>query len=132
MNQDQNPLDDMPIISSYTRQQAIEDGMLIDLSEWGKETGFVFPVACTATVWDQCIEPPEAVKGCQDVRGRAHDLLWMLFLAIRRSGDGADRLTFKVRLLQQPGRHQLVKFKSVCGPGDAGEPVITITMPNED
>ncbi len=132
MNQNQNPMDDMPIISSYTREQAIEDGILVDLTKWAKETGFVFPVACTAAVWGQYIEPPDNVKSCQDVRGRAHDLLSMFFHAIRRSGGGADRLDFRVRLLQQPGRHELVNFKSICGPGDAGEPVITIMMPDED
>jgi hypothetical protein len=26
----------------------------------------------------------------------------------------------------------LVRLKAVCGPGDQGEPVITVMMPNED
>jgi hypothetical protein len=29
-----NPFDDMPVIFSYTRKQAIEDGVLVDLSAW--------------------------------------------------------------------------------------------------
>ena len=31
---DNNPFDDMPVIFNYTRKQAIEDGVLVDLSEW--------------------------------------------------------------------------------------------------
>ena len=33
-----NPFDDVLIIFSYTRAQAIEDGVLIDLTEWARET----------------------------------------------------------------------------------------------
>ena len=97
MTQEQNPFDDMPLISSYTRKQAIEDGMLVDLTQWAKQTGFNMPVACTSTVWNH-IEPSEEAKGLgQDVRGRAHDLLWMLYCAIRRGGEQDQRLTFEVR-----------------------------------
>ena len=42
-----NPFEDAPVIYSYTRKQAIEDGVLVDLTEWSKETGFTIPVACT-------------------------------------------------------------------------------------
>jgi len=79
-NQHKHPFEDAKIISSYSRKQAIEDGVLIDLSQWAKETGFVMPVACTSAVWGQYIEPPAELKGLgQDVRGRCHDLLWMLW-----------------------------------------------------
>ena len=37
-----------PVIFSYTRQQAIEDGVLVDLSEWAKQEGYAIPVACTS------------------------------------------------------------------------------------
>ena len=132
MNQDQNPFDEMPIISSYTRKQAIEDSVLVDLTEWAKKTGFSIPVACTSAVWNH-IEPCEEAKEIgQDVRGRAHDLLWMLYCAIRRGGDQDQRLMFEVRFQNKPRRHETVTFKSMCGPGDAGEPVITIMMPDED
>jgi len=29
-------------------------------------------------------------------------------------------------------RHETVKLKAICGPGDQGEPVLTIMMPHED
>jgi hypothetical protein len=55
----------------------------------------------------------------------------MLFNAIRRSGSG-DTLMFQVMFLQTPDRRVMVKLKSSCGPGDQGEPVITIMLPGED
>ena len=78
-----NPFEDAPVIYSYTRKQAIEDGVLIDLSAWASETGFTIPVACTAAVWNQYIVPPEGTKELgQSERGRAHDILWMLWKAL--------------------------------------------------
>ena len=132
----ENPFGDMPVIYQYTRAQAIDDGFLIDLTEWSKETGFTIPVACTVAVWNQYITPPESTKGLgQSERGRAHDVLWMLFCAIRqkRSDNGAsDRLLFEVIFLQTLRKHETVKLKAICGPGDQGEAVLTIMSPDED
>ena len=58
MNDDQ-VFSESDVIFSYTRSQAIEDGVLVDLSEWARETGFRFPVACTRAVWERCIVPPD-------------------------------------------------------------------------
>ena len=127
-----NPFENAPVIFQYTRAQAIEDGVLIDLTEWAKESGFKIPVACTAAVWNGYIVPTKRTRNLgQSERGRAHDLLWMLFNAIRKGGSG-DNLLFQVMFLQTPHRHIIVKLKSVCGPGDHGEPVVTIMLPGED
>ena len=127
-----NPFDDAPIIHRYTRAQAIEDGVLVDLTEWARETGFSIPVACTAGVWNGYVIPPEETRELgQSERGRGHDLVWMLYCAIRRSA-GGDELRFRVLFLQTARKHKTVTFKAVCGPGDRGEPVLTIMMPDED
>jgi len=127
-----DPFDDAPVIFRYTRRQAIADGVLIDLSEWAKETGFCIPVAVTSTVWNGHIVPPEGTAELgQSERGRAHDLLWMLYIAIHRS-DGGDQVQFEVIFLQASGKHETVTLKAVCGPGDAGEPVLTVMLPDED
>lgn len=139
-----NPFADMPVIFSYTRAQAIEDGVLVDLTEWAKETGFKIPVACTSEVWHRYITPPFGTRELgQSERGRGHDVLWMLFVAIQRQsahkraeGNGHaqsdDRLFYEVVFLQSPNRHETIKLKSICGPGDHREPVLTIMLPNED
>lgn len=121
------------VIYRYTRAQAIDDGVLVDLTPWASETGFVIPVACTCAVWQEYIVPPQKTRCLgQSERGRAHDLLWMLFNAIRRQSQGQQQILFKVIFLQSRGRRQTVQFKAICGPGDSGEPVITILLPHED
>ena len=128
-----NPYEDMPVVFRYTREQAIEDGVLVDLTEWAKETGFKIPVACTAAVWHELITPPEQARAWgQSERGRAHDVLWMLFCAIKRGKSQTDQLTYGVIFQDAPGNGKTVKLKSVCGPGDQGEPVLTIMLPHED
>ena len=127
-----NPFENAPIIFQYTRAQALADGVLVDLSDWAKESGFKVPVACTAAVWNGYIMQTERTRALgQSERGRAHDLLWMLFNAIRTSKHG-NCLLFKVMLLQTPERRILVDFKAVCGPGDDAEPVVTVMLPGED
>lgn len=140
----ENPFADAPVIFSYTRAQAIDDGVLVDLSEWAKETGFKISVACTSEVWHSYITPPQGTRELgQSERGRAHDVLWMLFVAIKRrpssrdseSAGGADageQLLYEVIFLQAPHRQETVELKAICGPGDQGEPVLTIMMPYED
>ena len=123
------------VIDSYSRAQAIEDGVLVDLTAvCPKEAGiFKFPVACTATVWEECIKVPAGMEGAQDLAGRAWDVCWMLLCAIR-GGKGGPLTMFKLRVRNKPGEGTppLVTLKAVCGPGDNAEPVITIMQPHED
>src|SRR5512147_2842343 len=69
------------LIFSYTRAQAIADGVLRDVSELAKEAGFRFPVAVTAGVWAECVAVPAGVTD-QDETGRLWDVLTMLRFAI--------------------------------------------------
>ena len=50
------------LIISYTRKQAIADGILIDITETAIEAGFKFHVAVTHAVWNQYIVPSEPLK----------------------------------------------------------------------
>lgn len=120
-------------ISVYTRTQAIDDGLLVDLTEWAKETGFRFPVAITRAAWESFIAWPDDRHSLgQSERGRAHDVLWMLLCAVRAS-HGGSRIDFSVKrhIPGKPGP-RIGSLYSLCGPGDGGEPVITIMLPDED
>lgn len=134
MMNDENVFENAPVIFSYTRAQAIEDGVLVDLTEWAAETGFKIPVACTSTVWDNYIVPPTGAHEVgQSERGRAHDLLWMLYVNIRRSRSARnDQLFLKVIFLMTHEKQETVALKAICGPGDNGEPVLTVMLPDED
>jgi len=79
-----NLFEDADIVSIYTRAQAIEDGVLIDVSEIAREAGIKFPVATTCQLWADVIEPDETSKTIgQDVNGRLWDVLMVLRIAIR-------------------------------------------------
>jgi hypothetical protein len=124
-------------ISVYTRQQAIEDGVLVDLMQSEtvglvREAGFRFPVAMTAGAFGATVaEMGKALPAGQDLQGRLWDVLWMLKLAIKSSKPGNDRVKFSV-VVWDGKRRNKVNLWSLCGPGDTGEPVITIMLEGED
>jgi hypothetical protein len=69
---------------------------------------------------------------CQDEAGRLWDVLWMLRCAIGRS-DGGRVVPFAlhVRNDNRDRTPPLVRLKALCGPGDDGEPCVTVMMPDE-
>jgi len=120
------------VIFSYTRKEAIEDGVLVDVSEMAKEAGIKYPVAVTRQLWEEYIVPDEAEEKLgQSIEGRLWDLLVMFtFNAKRAEG---EILYFGVGFYQSElDRVEAKKVKAVIGPGDQGEPVITIMLPHED
>lgn len=123
-----------PVISGYSRAQALDDGQLIDVSAMAHEAGIRFPVALTVGV--QAWVAPDPMPPSQDAAGRLWDVLWMLRFAIRGSRAGTDRISYSVLFAGGPGlcgaRRRRVQLISVCGPGDDAEPVITIMLPGED
>lgn len=118
------------LIYSYTREQAIEDGVLIDVSEMAREAGVKHPVAVTYTLWYGYIEPdPDAKFLGQSIEGRLWDVLWMFRVKAFVSVD--SQFQFKVYFIMRK-ELKLAELKAVCGPGDNLEPVITIMLPEED
>lgn len=119
------------VIYSYTRKQAIEDGVLVEApADLCKEAGIKFPVAFTSALWGKWIEPSESDKeDGQSVTGRLWDVLSVFRYAARRCG--GDTMTFIVSFWKD-GKTQDVELKSVCGPGDNMEPVITVMLMDED
>jgi len=119
------------IISVYTRAQAIEDGVLVDVSTVAKEAGIKFPVAMTRAVWCDVVEPDEIAKSHgESEQGRLWDVVYMLRVAIKAGVDG-DTIRYYL-IATKDGRQHKRELKAVCGPGDTMEPVITIMLPDED
>jgi hypothetical protein len=119
------------LIFAYTRSQAIEDGVLVDVTTTAREAGLKYPVALTRAVWCQYVEIPEGVEG-QDEAGRLWDLLWMLAVAIRRSREPGDTLHYQFYVRNDNRRPKLVTLKAVCGPDDDASPCLTVMQPSED
>jgi len=147
MNENNNPFENMEAISTYSRAQAIEDGVLVDLSALAREAGFKYPVAVSVGVfavlapWADVFEGDvsKPTKGQplyglgQSFNGRAWDLLAVLLYEIRR-GEGGGRVEFAPLFVMPRGsdRPIPVPMYALCGPGDRGEPIITIMLPGED
>lgn len=126
---------DADVIYAYTRQQAIADGVLVDVSTAAAEAGFRIPVCLTRTAWADAVEWTDADSKrqvYQDESGRLWDLLYMARLAARRGGSEIRYTFLRVPRGGRGVRPRLVTLKAICGPGDHGEPVITIMLPDED
>lgn len=139
-----NPFADAPVISSYSRAQAIEDGVLIDVSEMAREAGIRYPVAITAAVFGEVVTPPEVARANgESEEGRLWDVMQMLLWAIRGKrhqnqmdlGDGGepdDTVWFEVLATDDHERKQHHRLWAKCGPADNLEPTITVMMVGED
>jgi hypothetical protein len=122
-----------PVLYCYSRQQAISDGVLVAVSDLAREAGFVFPVALTERLYHSCVVPAlDLVAEGQSIQGRLWDLLFVLRFAIAKARN-TDTVLFKVLFLMSHGADPVpIELKAVCGPGDDGEPVLTIMLPDED
>ena len=120
------------VVFTYSRQQAIADGILIDVTKMAKEAGFQFHTAITFNAWDKCINWENDVeKMHQDEDGRLWDILYMASLtAVHSSG---NTILFDVYSIPSGQTEAvLTTLKLVAGPGDSAEPVLTIMLPEED
>lgn len=123
---------DTVMISIYTRAQAIEDGTLVDVTDTAKEAGWRYPVAVTHAVWKQAVEVPRGLKGLQQEQGRLWDVVWMARDCARRvRRPGPCRVLFEVSVLQTKRRRDTLTLVLDVGPGDSGEPVVTIGFRND-
>ena len=117
------------VIYAYTRADAIRDGVLIDATATAAEMGYRVPVAVTRAAWVGVVEPDDTPG--QSIEGRLWDVLWMLHYAIRTGPRAGSIIRFELYALIG-GVSRLVTLKAVMGPGDEGEPVLTIMWPDED
>jgi len=110
-------------ISIYTRAQAIEDGVLVQLPTDEALTPFKYPVAITVALWAEI----ERGAGKTDVmvrNGRIWDVGFMATLAAR--GVESNEVFYRCKI----GRKT---FALWChyGPDDEGAPCITIGFPED-
>lgn len=118
------------IIHTYSRAQALADGVLVDVSETARDAGIRYPVALTRAVWERYVVVPERVAA-QDEAGRLWDIVTLLRHAARRGGS-VVLFQLHVRNDNRPGTPPMVQLKAVCGPHDDATPCITIMLPEED
>lgn len=121
------------LIHSYTRKQAHEDGLLIDLNtltdeDLPRQAGFKPQTSITVGAFEQTIG--SNVEG--DTKGKTWDVLQVMLAACLKGRSlKTSWTTFKVVTSRGSG-HTPVDLWCQIGPGDDREPVITIMLPDED
>ena len=148
------------VISVYTRQQAIEDAMLVDCEQAPmgelRTQLLKWPLAMTATAFHRYVWPIDEEANLppeQSLEGRFWDVIWMFHAAVKGKvsarridpcnllfdfycivADPALRSNERIDTTARSGPEGMrqVTLKAVCGPGDDGEPVITFMLPEED
>jgi hypothetical protein len=121
---------DAEVIHTYTRKQALEDGMLVDLNQWipVKESGYKCPVVCTAEVFAIIEAAVNNEKFHNDYKGVIWDIL--LMSRVNKTEKWETGCKFQVKIIGA-GRIQFYTFKIECGPGDDAEPVLTVMQPQK-
>lgn len=120
-----------PVIFAYTRKQAIEDGVLIDVTEIARLVGFKIHTVVTCGVMEAATAVirknfPEDFQKYPLYKVQASAMkvvLCLLFAEIRKNPHASDRLDF-----QAFGE----KLYGHIGPGDDGEAVLTVMLDGED
>ncbi len=117
-----------------SRARAIAEGRLVDLGLWAKWCGFKKPVACSAAVWNRYVVPNVGLRALyrQFEQGRAIAILLALYAAIGKGIPRARQYLFEVILRMDDEQEHKVRFKVLYGPGDTGQPVRTILLPEEN
>lgn len=120
------------VISSYTRENAIEDGVLIDVTPLAKRAGFKYHTAITSGV-HSVIDLGDALEEIKETyTGRFGKVLYSLLCAIKNGQAKEDIIFFNVNLTNRLGIIKNERFKSMVHAGDNHEPVMTILLPLED
>jgi hypothetical protein len=130
---------DAEVISTYSRAQAIEDGVLKDVTETAREAGIGWPVALTAGAWAEAVTWDAANGEFGDEKGRLWDVVFMAGIALRRNRGrhtvDSERLAYAIyRVPNVPDATEANELELVLGigGGDDSQPVITIMLPYED
>lgn len=139
-------LNDWKIIASYTRAEAVTDGIQVPIYPGiTKEAGIKYPVFFTRGVWDKYVVVPEGMTH-QNEDGRLWDVLFMFSLSARISNSAELKFQFCCQLPDDgnwtgyekvcEGNRNLreITLRAVIGPLDLDDPspAITIMFPDED
>ena len=113
-----------PVISSYSREQAHDDGVLVDVTSDETRQLYKFPVSITAGLH------ATLSKGAGSDRAtfaaRLWDVLYLGTVASRVHRDAGSDLFYTVKV-----GCEVVSIWANCGPGDDSEPVMTFGFPED-
>ena len=113
------------------RQQAIQDGFLIDVSQDAQKLGLTFPVTVTKPLWEVGIAPGESMSD-EEKTERLRDVLMAFRLRIASQATLSPLIDFPAMLALPPGGvPQPVPLFALIQPDDQNRAVATLLLPNE-
>jgi hypothetical protein len=117
-------------IYSYTREQAMRDGVIVDITMMARRAGFSCPVAVTSSVWGLVVRTPGA-KG-QSIHCRLWDLLMALKATVNYQSTGGDHIRFSMIFDNRPvEEYRVESLWAMIQMRDDHKPVITIMQEGE-
>jgi hypothetical protein len=116
---------------SENRQQAIQAGVLIDVTEDAKKLGLTFPVTITKPLWEIGIAPL-ATMSEEDKSARVRDVLMAFRLRLASQSTVSPLIDFPAMLAIPPGAvPQPVPLFALIQPDEANRAMATLLLPNE-
>ncbi|MEQ1828364.1 MAG: DUF6573 family protein [Pirellula sp.] len=123
------PFEDADVISAYSRAEAIEDGVLIDVSEAARDIGITLHTVVTPGVWSEFVGAP-IFSDWGTENHRLKQLLNCAVRAVERSDDSVS--FFSIEMARNESVVKEIAFRVQRGPGDNLEPVLTVMLRHED
>jgi hypothetical protein len=121
---------------TYTREELIDSGSLIDITSYALEVGIKWPLAVTFNVWEKYIINDDIENHIYQTQAcKIWGIVNKLRSAISRLNYETNEILFVAHII--PSNKQYTSFhrtllKAVVNTGDYFEPVITVMLPDED
>lgn len=119
----------VPIIRD--RQEAIQSGILIDVTPAAKELGLTFPVTITKPLWDIGIVTNQSLSQ-EEQTGRLRDILMAFRLRLASLATISPLIDFPALLAMPPSTvPQPVPLFAIIQPDAGNQANVTLLLPNE-
>jgi hypothetical protein len=113
------------------RQQAIQNGFLIDVSTDAQKLGLTFPVTVTKPLWEIGIAPSDSITD-EEKAQRLRDVLMAFRLRIASQTTLSPLIDFPAMLSMPPGEvPQPVPLFALIQPDEQNRAMATLLLPNE-
>lgn len=113
------------------RQEAIQSGILIDVTPTAKELGLTFPVTITKPLWDIGIVTNQSLSQ-EEQTGRLRDILMAFRLRLASLATISPLIDFPALLAMPPSTvPQPVPLFAIIQPDAGNQANVTLLLPNE-
>ncbi len=114
-----------------TRQEAIQAGVLIDVTTDAQKLGMSFPITITKPLWEVGIAPDQTLSE-ETKAERLRDVLMAFRLRLASQTTLSPLIDFPAMLALPPGGvPQPVPLFALIQPGEQNQAMVTLLLPNE-